>query len=182
MNVTLSGQLYEFGIALLMGVSFGILYDVFKVLRLIGLDFKVAVFIEDLLFFLIATVTVFSYYMQITDGKFRIFPLISALLGFILYSITLEKLVFFVICKIYKLISKLFKFIYYKIFLFAFKKILSLLKIILGPAVNFIKKYFAENIVNFFKNLLPKKGRMLYNNKGNFKGKRGKGNNGSYYC
>lgn len=177
MTVTLSGQLSDFGIALLMGAALGVVYDIFKVLRLIGLNFKIAAFIEDILFFLIATVTVFSYYMQITDGKFRIFPLIAAVLGFALYSISIEKPIFFLIRKLYELISKIFSFIYKKIFLFALKKLGFLLKKVFYPVGKFFKKLFAENIVNFLKKLLPKSRKMLYNSKGIYKRKKGKSKN-----
>ena len=97
MTITLSEQLIQFGVAALVGVALGVVYDFFKVLRLIGLNFKIAVFVEDILFFLIATVTMFSYYMQETDGKFRIISLVAAVLGFLVYSLTVEKVVFFII-------------------------------------------------------------------------------------
>ena len=71
MTVSLADQLYVLSLSLLMGASLGVLYDVFKVMRLVGLNGVVIVFFEDILFFLISTVTVFSFYMQVTDGKFR---------------------------------------------------------------------------------------------------------------
>ena len=170
MTITLSEQLIQFGIAALVGAALGVVYDVFKILRLIGLDFKVAVFVEDVLFFLIATVTMFSYYMQITDGKFRIISLIAAFLGFTVYSLTVEKVVFFVIKKVYSLISKCIGFIYEKIILFVMRKI------VFAPmrkAVGFL----SEKIINFFKKLLPKKSKMLYNTKRIHKKKGGKRKN-----
>ena len=54
MTVSLSQQLYVFALAALVGVSLGIVYDVFKVMRLIGLNGAVVVFIEDILFFAIS--------------------------------------------------------------------------------------------------------------------------------
>lgn len=170
MNVTLIEQLTQFGIAALIGVALGVVYDFFKVLRLIGFDFKAAAFIEDVLFFLIATITMFSYYMQFTDGKFRIISLIAAFLGFLVYSLTIEKVIFFIIKKIYELISKVLGFIYEKIVLFAIKKI------ILKP-FRALGKIFKEKILNFFKNLLPKKDKMLYNTKRIHKRKGGKRKN-----
>ncbi len=170
MTTTLSEQLIQFGIAALVGVALGVVYDFFKVLRLIGLDFKIAAFVEDILFFLIATVTMFSYYMQITNGKFRIISLVAAALGFIVYSLTVEKVVFFIIKKIYALISKILGFIYEKIILFVIRKI------VLKP-FSAIGKFFKEKIFNFFKNLLPKKDKMLYNTKRIHKRKGGKRKN-----
>ncbi len=172
MNVSLSQQLVNVGIAIIMGVGLGVLYDVFKVLRLIGLNFKVAAFIEDILFFLIATVTVFSYYMQVTDGKFLIYPLIMAVLGFVLYSVTVERLIFFIIKKFYELISRICGFIYQKIVLFIWKKCCFLLKIVFSPVYKYFKKIFMQNIIKFFKKLLPKPRKMLYNSVGKSKKKK----------
>ncbi len=174
MTITLSGQLLEFFYAALMGAALGVLYDVFKVLRLIGLNFRLAAFIEDVLFFLIATVTVFSFYMQVTDGKFRIIVLVAAFLGFVLYSITIERPIFFIIRKIYDIISKIFAFIYKKIVLPLFKLLLKLLKWILSPVKRVFCKIFCQNIAVFFKKLLQKTGKMLYNNRRIHKGKRGR--------
>lgn len=174
MNVTLTEQLTQFFLAACIGVALGVVYDFFKVLRLIGLDFKVAAFVEDILFFLIATVTMFSYYMQVTDGKFRIISVIAAFLGFLIYSLTVEKLVFFIIKKIYTLISKILGFIYEKIILLVIKKI------VLKP-VRALGKFFKEKIFKFFKNLLPKKNKMLYNTKRIHKRKGGKRKNDTFF-
>lgn len=174
MTVTLSQQLTQFGIAALVGIALGVVYDFFKVIRLIGLDFKIAAFVEDILFFVIATVAMFSYYMQFTDGKFRIISLIAAFLGFVLYSLTLEKIVFFIIKKIYSIVSKILGFIYEKVILFAARKI------VFAP-VRAAGKFFNEKIFNFFKNLLPKKGKMLYNTKRIRKKKGGKRKNDTFF-
>ena len=173
MTVILGEQLTDFFIALLIGAALGVLYDFFKVLRLIGINFKAAVFFQDILFFLICTTTIFSYYMQMTDGKFRIFPFVAAVLGFILYRITLERPIFFLIRKLYEFISKIFRFIYSKLFLFALKKISFIFKKLFSPVAKYIKRVFTQNIVKFFKKLLPKQRKMLYNIKGNLKRKRG---------
>lgn len=165
MIVSSMQQILNFGIAALIGAALGVLYDVFKVLRLVGINSRIAAFFEDILFFLIATVTMFSYYMQITDGKFRIYPLIAAVIGFAIYFLTVEKLVFFVVKTVYNLLCKLFSFIYNKIVLFLFKKLASAIKWLFRPIGKFFKRFFTQNILFFFKNLLPKKRKMLYNNK-----------------
>lgn len=164
MIVSISEQLYVFGLAALMGAALGVLYDVFKVMRLVGLNSSVLVFFEDILFFAVSTVTMFSFYMQITDGKFRVYPLISAVIGFALYFLTLEKIVFFVIKKIYRFLTSVFCFIYKKTVLFVFLKLRALAKFALRPVRKIFHRFFKENIVNFFKKLLPKRRKMLYNN------------------
>ncbi|MBQ8868235.1 MAG: hypothetical protein IJ027_00760 [Oscillospiraceae bacterium] len=164
MIVSVSEQLYVFGLAALMGVALGVLYDVFKVMRLVGLNSQVLVFLEDVLFFAISTVTVFSFYMQITDGKFRVYPLIAASLGFLVYFLTLEKLIFFVIKKLYYALYSFFEFVYKKTVLFAFKKLKALAKFVFKPIGKIFHRFFKENLIIFFKKLLPKRRKMLYNN------------------
>ncbi len=164
MTVSLSDQLYVLCLSLLMGASLGILYDVFKVLRLIGLNGAVIVFFEDILFFTISTVTVFSFYMQVTDGKFRVYPLVFAAVGFAVYFLTVEKIIFFVIKKIYKFLTLIFGFIYKKIVLFVFFKLGQLAKFVLKPIRKIFHRFFIENLIIFFKKLLPKSRKMLYNN------------------
>ena len=164
MIVSVSEQLCVFGLAALMGAALGVLYDVFKVIRLVGLSSAVLVFFEDILFFAISTVTVFSFYMQVTDGKFRVYPLASAALGFALYFLTLEKVVFFFIKKVYKLLTTVFGFVYKKVVLFVFLKLKSFAKFIFKPIRKIFHRFFTEKLVNFFKKLLPKRPKMLYNN------------------
>ena len=111
MIVSSTQQIINFLIAALVGAALGVVYDFFKVLRLIGLNGKIASFFEDILFFLIATLTLFSYYMQFTEGRFRIYAFIGSVLGFVVYFLTLEKLVFFVIKKVYFILCKAFNFV-----------------------------------------------------------------------
>lgn len=174
MIVSVSEQLCVFALAALMGAALGVLYDVFKVMRLVGLNSRVLIFLEDILFFAISTVTVFSFYMQITDGKFRVYPLIAAALGFLVYFLTVEKLIFFVIKKLYSALSSFFGFVYKKTVLFAFKKLKVLAKFVFKPIGKIFHRFFKENLIIFFKKLLPKRRKMLYNNSRSKRKGRGK--------
>ena len=161
-----------------MGVALGVVYDIFKVLRLLGLNSFLTAFFEDILFFLISTITIFSFYMQITDGKFRIYPLVSAFLGFLIYFLTLEKIVFYIIKKIYNFIVFIFSFIYRKIVLFIIKKVKQAFVFLLSPIFRVINKLLIQNIAIFFKKLLQKMQKMLYNNQRRNKKRKGKSGRG----
>ena len=163
MNISSEIQINYFLLSLLLGVLLCIVFDFFRVLRLIGLNGKISVFIEDMLFFIIAALSIFVFYMKITDGKFRLIVPISALLGFIIYRLTIGKLLFFCIKKIVNLIIKLFNFVYKNITLKVFRFIRKSVKKITQPVAEFFKKNVYKNIKNFFKNLLPKPYKMLYN-------------------
>lgn len=163
MNVNISHQIITSLYALLLGAALGVVYDVFRVLRLVGFKAFMLVFLEDILFFAICTISLFSFYMQFSDGKFRIYIFILAILGFIIYFLTVGKLVFFIIQKIYIFLVKIIKGIYKKL-------IYPILKRIFAPIFVFLRKKCGK-IINFFKNLLPKIPKMLYNNLRISKGK-----------
>ena len=163
MNISSEIQINYFLLSLLLGVLLCIVFDFFRVLRLIGLNGKISVFIEDMLFFIIAALSIFVFYMKITDGKFRLIVPISALLGFIIYRLTIGKLLFFCIKNIVNLIIKFFNFVYKNITLKVFRFIRKSVKKITQPVAEFFKKNVYKNIKNFFKNLLPKPYKMLYN-------------------
>lgn len=111
MNISSEIQINFFLLSLLLGAFLCVVFDFFRVLRLIGLNGKISVFIEDMLFFIIAAFCIFAFYMKITDGKFRLIVPISALLGFVIYRVTIGKLLFFVIKKIVNFIIKIFNFV-----------------------------------------------------------------------
>ena len=171
-------QIVNFLIAAIIGSALGVVYDFFKVLRLIGINGKIAAFFEDIIFFLICTITIFSYYMQFTQGKFRIYAFIGAVLGFFIYFLTVEKIVFFIVKKIYFFICKVFSFVYNKIVLKTAKFFYNSIKKLVKAPLDKIKRFLRENICIFLKNLLPKKRKMLYNIKRVSKKGKGKVHNG----
>lgn len=163
MTVDISYQAFSFLLAVLLGAALGVVYDVFKVLRLVGLKGKVIVFFEDILFFLISTIAIYSYYMEITDGKARIYPVIAAVIGFWLYFKTVEKPVFWIVKTIYKGITISAEFLFKYMVKKPVKLALKFLKKAFAPIYEFVYKKIIRNIIIFFKNLLPKKDKMLYN-------------------
>lgn len=154
--------------ALILGMQLGVVYDVFKILRIIGLNSKIATFFEDIIFFLVSTVSFFWFYMNVTEGKFRIYPVLVAVLGFFIYEVTLGKVVVFLMKKIVGAIKKAVKFLYKKLFYPIFSKISFLFYKLFSPIMKFLKNFF-QNIIKISKNLLPKTRKMLYNVKWNEK-------------
>ncbi len=167
------GQTYDFLIAMLLGAALGVVYDLFKILRLVGIRSSFAVFVEDITFFAICTVAMFSYYMQFTDGKFRIFAFVAAVLGFVVYFKTLEKVVFFIVRKVYGFFVKIFGFLYKKIVYPPLKFLKKLLVKLVSKGKIFVKRIILEKILKNFKKLLPKKPKVLYNKKKSRRKKRG---------
>jgi len=155
LNVAVSHQLLTSLYALLLGAALGVVYDIFRSLRLVGFKTFVLVFLEDVLFFAICTISLFSFYMQFSDGKFRIYIFIFTFVGFIIYYLTVGKLVIFLIQKIYNFLVKIVKSIFKKLVYPIFKRFFI-------PVFDFFRKKLGK-IADFLKNLLPKTLKMLYN-------------------
>lgn len=81
-----------FGEACLLGVLLGMLYDVFRILRLAFPHGKVVVFIEDIVYFFLITLLSFSFILLWADGRLRGFFLLGEGVGAILYFVTLSLL------------------------------------------------------------------------------------------
>ncbi len=169
MSVDISQQVLTTLYSLILGAALGVVYDVFRVLRLVGFKAKIIVFFQDVLFFAIATLSLFSFYMQFTDGKFRIYVFLFVVLGFVLYFLTVGRLLFFAIKKIYFFITSIFKWIYKKI-------VFPIFRTLFLPIITFLRKKY-QKIVKFLKNLLPKLIKMLYNVLRVSKGKKGSARN-----
>lgn len=77
----------------LLGFFLGALYDVFRILRLALPHGRIAVFIEDILYFFAVAVISFSFVLLYADGILRAFWLFGELMGAVLYFFTLSLLI-----------------------------------------------------------------------------------------
>ena len=82
------------------GAPLGVLYDIFRAVRIIFHHGKIAVFIEDLLYFFIYGVFMMSFTVTAANSEFRfLYPLCNAL-GFIVYFVTIGSFTRKLLCKI----------------------------------------------------------------------------------
>jgi len=144
LEISVSEQAIVFLNSLCFGVALGVIYDLFRIIRVAFPMGKIIVFIEDLLFLISAGLFSFIFILTVNSGRIRIFLLIAAAIGFILYYFTIGKL----ILKSAQSIIKIIKFILSKI-LSPFAKICSIIqrkikKIFkkLKRVQLFFKKYF----------------------------------------
>lgn len=79
--------------ALLLGVVLGCLYDFFRITRLAALLPALVILLEDLLFFIISSVILFSFLLRTLDGQVRYFILLGVVLGWAGYYLTLGRVV-----------------------------------------------------------------------------------------
>ena len=119
----------QFAYFALCGVFLGLGYEVLRILRACVPHCSFVVGIEDTLYLALCGLILFGFSMEIGSGRFRLFYLVFALLGAVLYYFTAGKLirlvylwiikaVKFVLKSLYKVIcrpvAKLFVFIAHK--------------------------------------------------------------------
>lgn len=92
-EVAIAQQTQMFLYALLLGGVVGVAYDCFRVTRVaFHLSWGI-VLVEDLLFFTLATLLLWRYFLLESSGEVRIFAVVGMLLGWVLYFFTLGTLV-----------------------------------------------------------------------------------------
>lgn len=159
--MTVAEETFIFLYSCLLGCGLAVVYDLFRILRLAFPGGKVAVFIEDGLFVVIATLATFVFCVNFCNGYFRVFVAIGEILGFILYYFTLGVLVFRAARSIINGIKAVLRFLY---------------RIFVKPVVRFFK-YIYTKIKKLFKHIsqkspkgffaskfhLKRRGKMMYN-------------------
>lgn len=80
-------------------------YDIIRAHRKVCKVNAFWVFVEDVLFCAVSAILCFIHLLIFTNGVVRGFVIFAALAGFIFCRLTLSRIFFFVVCKIFKLIS-----------------------------------------------------------------------------
>lgn len=159
--IEVSNQTLIFLQSCLLGIVLGIIYDVFRVIRRAIKVNTIITFIQDFIFFILAAIITFTFFLQQTDGEMRMFVVIGELLGWVVYYLTIGKLVIKISESIIKVIKNIFKLIYnilIKRIIRIIIKIYSKIKKILIKFKLIQKKYIQNS-----KYHLKKKEVLLYN-------------------
>lgn len=118
---TVGSQVQAFLLSLGVGMVIGVLYDLFRILRLSFTDHKVIVVIQDILFWSVSAVLSFLFVFVVNNGAFRSFLAIGEIAGFALYYFTLGALIFKISGWLVGGIKAVFRFLL-RMLLFPFKK------------------------------------------------------------
>ena len=138
MNEIVANQAYLFLIFILNGILIGILFDIFRILRRSFKTPNFVTYIEDILFWIISTLSVIYSLFVFNNGEIRGYIFIGLIFGIAIYMLFFSKIVMKVSIKIMLLLKQVFKFLY---------KILSYpVKIILNPLKFLMKKLFSFKI------------------------------------
>ena len=111
MELNVARQTIGFLLSILLGGSFGVLYDCFRVFRLFILKNPILVFIEDVLYFFICSVITFGFLIEYTDGSIRLYALAGIFFGAFIYYLTIGRIVFAAVKKIAAFIKRCLSFL-----------------------------------------------------------------------
>lgn len=122
---TVSQQAMQFLLSAVMGAALGVVYDFFRVLRIVFpiASKKAILCLCDIIFMLICGTAVFVFDLMFCRGQVRFFCLLGTALGFILYLLSLGSVVTGCLKSIVKLISKVLQKVYSGVFAPAVKLI-----------------------------------------------------------
>ena len=98
MELTFAQQSTAFLCSLVFGAAAGLLYDIFKIIRMTLCKGKASVFITDFLYVFIVSLNLFIFSVAYMLGFFRVFVTIGSFLGFVICRLTLGRLLSLVYC------------------------------------------------------------------------------------
>lgn len=124
MNALFLEQIYIFFIFIICGVIIGIMFDIFRILRKSFKTPDIITYIEDILFWIITCVlfayTIFTY----NNGEIRLYIFIGALVGILMYILTISRYFIKFCVKIIEIIRRIIK----KFVVYPLKIILKILR------------------------------------------------------
>lgn len=104
-----ASQTYLFLIFALNGVVIGLILDLFRVLRKTFKTSNVITYIEDILFWILAGISIIFFMYNFSDGTIRLFMIIALFLGLLLYILSISKYVIKIFVFFINILKNLFK-------------------------------------------------------------------------
>lgn len=133
-EISVGAQAYACLYSLALGGILCAFYDTIRATRKIGLNSAVAVFVGDLVFWLVSAVTVFLFLIAVTNGEIRGYVIFFCTAGFLIYRFTIGKAAFYLLCLALSFIRKILKRFFILQRRFACAAARSADKLILKPA------------------------------------------------
>lgn len=117
MQESLTSQILIFVYSLALGMFLGFAYDIFRIIRMVINSRNIAIFIQDVLYFILSGGMTFLFVLSVNSGNSRFYILAGEGIGWIAYHITLGEVIYkcsnktvnFVKSKIAALKNKLLK-------------------------------------------------------------------------
>lgn len=160
-SVTVAAQTQMFLLSCGFGFLLGLLYDVFRLVRMAFFSQKIVVFFQDILYFTVCGCLTFLFALTMNYGEIRGYVLLGEVLGWIIYYYSLGAMIFQASTAIVKALKKVVAFILLAISA-PFQFLFQIFRGIGGFVVKMSKKMFEKFHINFRINLKPA-GHLLYN-------------------
>ena len=117
MQESLTSQILIFVYSLTLGIFLGFAYDIFRIIRMVINSRNIAIFIQDVLYFILSGGVTFLFVLSVNSGNSRFYILAGEGIGWIAYHITIGEVIYkcsnktvnFVKSKIATLKNKLLK-------------------------------------------------------------------------
>ncbi len=166
-----SEQLKLFLLSLGAGFFLGIIYDILRTVRLSFTRSKAAIFIFDILYFLIFGLFTFLFILAVNKGEIRFYLLFGEALGAVIYYFSFGIAAIKISDKIVKGVRTFFR-VLFKVISAPFRFIFRIIKKIFSKVSAVFRKKQKKCKKNC-KKLLPKLRLYVYNLRGIFKSRKG---------
>lgn len=137
-------------------------YDVLRASRKAGFNSFLAVFVTDVLFWVVSAFVTFIFLMARTYGEVRGYVFAGEFIGFLFFRLTFSKLIFPILKFIFEIIKKIHSYLN-RLFDAFYSKCESIILKICEFAVKNFKR-----LLKSIKKLLKNKHKMLYNDENNY--------------
>lgn len=132
-------QAYLFFVFSLTGVTIGVLFDFFRILRRTIKTSNIITYIEDVLFWILSGLLVLYNIWYFNSGEIRIYMFLGIILGVLIYMSTLSNILIKIFSKILQVIIKVLK-LPFKTIISIFRKITTAIVTIFTIFTKFFKK------------------------------------------
>ena len=128
MTISVSTQAFTFLCSVIGGIAIALIYDIFRIKRKAFKTGRFMTYVEDLLFWLLVAIVMFTMVYYSNEGELRSYLFIGTLIGVVLYALLLSKPVMNSSLFIINILRKIFKTVY-SIVSYPFKLLFRLLAI-----------------------------------------------------
>ncbi len=94
MQQTLTEQILIFLYSCLLGITLGLLYDAFRIIRMIINSMSIMIFFQDILYFIVSGIVTFIFILGFNSGDSRFYILAGEGIGWIGYHLTIGELIY----------------------------------------------------------------------------------------
>ena len=154
MPVSVKNQIYVFLWSIVGGALIALIYDLFRIKRKAVKTGIVAIYFEDLMYWIIVAAIMFAVIYHSNEGEIRGFIFIGTILGVILYALLFSKIIMksaiFILRLIFNILKKL-----WKIATFPFRLIFKILSYPAKPLARTAQKSY-RSVRAFSRNRITK--------------------------